>query len=187
MIKTTNFLYPQAFKDISKAISFEWRKNFRIIMWLAPLMIPVSFLIHIYLNVFDFTLIFVGLTIFIYGEKVLLENAIFKKQSRLLIQNFNSDEVTYVVKFEDDVINVEYNDSTEGLKVNKIPYNKIKRVVESMYYYNIIGVKGYLLPIDKKGLSNTTKKELFELSKVKKIPIYTKKGKKVFKNGKNCT
>ncbi|WP_416325881.1 YcxB family protein [[Eubacterium] hominis] len=160
------------FKDISKSVNFMWKKNFRIIMWLAPLMIPVSFLLHIFLNVYDFSLIFIFISILTYGEKFILESVYSKKQSRLLVSNFKTDNLHYTVTFTEKEIIVNYHQNIQGQSEGTISYDSIKRVIESKNYYNIIGEKAYLLPIEKRNISNNLKRELLTLLKSKNIQIY---------------
>lgn len=171
-----NYIHMTDFKDISKSVCFSWKKNFKISMWLAPLMIPISYLLHIYINLYDFSLIFILITILIYGEKYILESAYYKKHRRLLISNFGKEDLHYTVTFSEKEIIVNYNQTVQGHEEGKISYKDIKRVIESQCYYNIIGEKGYLLPIDKRNLSYESKKELLNILELKKVHIYLKKG-----------
>lgn len=170
-----NYINITDFKDISKSVNFTWKKNFRIIMWLAPLMIPVSFLLHLFLDFYDFSLIFIFITIIIYGEKSIMESAYCKKQIRLMLSNFKRESLNYTVTFAEKEIIVNYNQNVQGLYEGIISYDHIKRVIESKNYYNIIGEKAYLLPIEKRNLSDTAKKELLHLLEAKNIQIYQKK------------
>lgn len=108
-------------------------------------------------------------------KKLFWSQHIVKKQTKLMLSNFKRDILNYTVTFADKEIIIDYNQNVQGQYKGIITYDQIKRVIESKNYYNIIGEKAYLLPIEKWNLLDTTKRELLHLLETKNIKIYQKR------------